>query len=193
MRAFGYFETRWPGLVRAATDRLRAIGWRLRGARLGGKTRIGSRCMIDQPWLLSTGLRVQIEHNVFIKIVARDAKVSIGEHTFVGTGTVLDAAQAIEIGDHVLIAPGCFISDHTHRHGAPLLIDAQGSEVHAVRICHGAWLGAHAVVLPGVTIGEGAIVGAGAVVTSDVQPNSIVAGVPARAIGKRPQAAAPAA
>jgi galactoside O-acetyltransferase len=62
---------------------------------------------------------------------------------------------------------------------------AQGCESAPVVIEDDVWLGANAVVLPGIRIGKGAIVGAGAVVTHDVEAMSIVAGVPARPIGKR--------
>jgi acetyltransferase-like isoleucine patch superfamily enzyme len=172
-------------LLRTAFDRLRAIAWRVRGASLGPKTRVGRQCMLETPGGLSTGARVQIEHGVHIKLVEDDARLTLGAGTFIGFGTELDVALHLEIGHHVLVAPGCFITDHSHRHAAGKLIASQGRECRIVRIGDDVWLGAHAVVLPGVTIGDGAIVGAGAVVTGDVAAGSIVAGVPARIIGRR--------
>jgi acetyltransferase-like isoleucine patch superfamily enzyme len=166
-------------------DRLRAVGWRLRGAALGAKCRVGKGCVIQRPWLLSTGERVQFEHGAFIKLVDDRALVTLGSMTFIGCGSELDIAGELHIGSHVLIAPGCFITDHGHGHAAGTLIDAQGTTCRPVRIGNDVWLGARVVVLPGVTIGDGAIVGAGAVVTHDVSPAAIVAGVPARPIGSR--------
>jgi len=122
---------------------------------------------------------------VHIKIVADGARVELGEASFVGFGTELDVALELLIGAHVLIAPGCFITDHGHGHSRGRLIDSQGAERRAVRIENDVWVGAHAIILPGVTIGHGAVIGAGAVVTRDVPPGSIVAGVPARQIGER--------
>lgn len=178
-------ERRWGGLARTAMDRVRAGWWRARGAALGAKCRVGKGCVIERPWLLTTGERVQLEHGAHIKIVEDDARVTLGNATFVGFGSELDISSELHVGSHVLIAPGCFITDHSHRHASAGLIDAQGIASRPVRIGNNVWLGAHVVVLPGVTIGEGAIVGAGAVVTRDVPPRTIVAGVPARAIRSR--------
>ncbi|HSH88949.1 MAG TPA: acyltransferase [Ramlibacter sp.] len=178
-------EARWGGPARTALERWRAQLWRLRGARLGAKTQVGVRCVIEQPWRLASGERVRIEHGAYIKLVGAQASVTLGDATFIGCGCELDISQALTIGSHVLIAPGCFITDHGHRHAAGVHIDAQGVDARPVRIGNDVWLGARVVVLPGVTIGDGAIVGAGAVVTRDVAPGAVVAGVPAVPIGRR--------
>jgi acetyltransferase-like isoleucine patch superfamily enzyme len=185
MSKVSHTNRRWTLLMQTAWDRLRALAWRLRGASLGPKTRVGRYCLLDNASGLYTGARVQIEHGVHIKLVQDGARLALGAETFIGFGTELDVALRLEIGHHVLIAPGCFITDHSHRHAVGMLIADQGRECAAVRIGDDVWLGAHAVVLPGVTIGDGAIVGAGAVVTHDVLAGAIVAGVPARVIGQR--------
>jgi len=178
-------ERRWGPLARTAMDRIRAALWRLRGASLGEKTRVGRGCVIERPWGLATGARVQIEHGAHIKLVDDHARITLGAATFIGFGSELDVELELHIGSHVLIAPGCFITDHSHHHAPDVPIDAQGTHSQTVRIGNDVWLGAHAVVLPGVTIGDGAIVGAGAVVTRDVPPRTIVAGVPARPLRLR--------
>jgi acetyltransferase-like isoleucine patch superfamily enzyme len=122
---------------------------------------------------------------VYLKTVGDTARITLGEHAFIGFGTELDIALELNVGRHALIAPGCFITDHVHARRAGTRIDDQGTDSRAVVIGDDAWLGAHAVVLPGVRIGEGAVVGAGAVVTRDVPAGAIVAGVPARVIGQR--------
>lgn len=166
-------------------DRLRAAWWRMRGANLGRKSRIGSGCKIVRPWRLTTGERLQLEHKAYIKIVSEVASVQLGSEVFIGFGAELDISDSLQLGNHVLLAPGCFITDHNHRHGVHDRIAAQGCKSSPVVIEDDVWLGANAVVLPGIRIGRGAIVGANAVVTHDVEPMAIVAGAPARVIGRR--------
>ena len=178
-------ERRYGEHLSVAADRYRALLWRLRGAELGDRTRVGRGCAIQRPWRLLTGECAQFEHSVRVKITNELATVSIGANVFLGYGAELDVSEKLYIGDHVLIAPGCFITDHDHRHSATATIASQGCDSAPVHIGDDVWLGAHAVVLSGVTIGSGAIVGANAVVRNDVEPMSIVAGIPARIIGKR--------
>jgi acetyltransferase-like isoleucine patch superfamily enzyme len=120
-----------------------------------------------------------------VKITSDSATVFLGREAFVGFNTEFDVSQSVRIGDKVLIAPGCFITDHSHRRQAGQYIADQGCDVAPVVLGDDVWLGAGVVVLPGVTIGTGAIVAAGAVVNRSVEPMAIVAGVPARAIGTR--------
>ena len=165
--------------------RLRAAMLRLRGATIGAKTRIGAGVRVDRPWCLRVGSRADIEHGVFLKCVDDDATVFIGDFVFIGAGSEIDAAQSVTIGAHTLLAPGVFITDHTHNASRGVLLKEQGSRSAAVVIGEDVWLGAKAVVLSGVTVGDGAIIGAGAVVTRDVAAHAIVVGVPARVIGER--------
>jgi acetyltransferase-like isoleucine patch superfamily enzyme len=178
-------ERRYGSCLAVAADRLRASVWRLRGADLGPKARVGRHSSVSRPWRLATGSRVQLEHRAWVKIVSDAARCSLGDRAFVGTGTVLDVLEEVRIGNQVLIAPGCFITDHAHLAEPDASIAAQGCSSAPVVIGDDVWLGAHAVVLAGVHIGDGAVVGAGAVVTRDVEPLAIVAGVPARVIGQR--------
>ena len=178
-------ERTFGGRLQLLADRLRAGLLRLRGASLGSGARIGRNCLVRRPWCLVAGERVEFEHQVHIKATGDGARIRLGRQVFVGFNCEFDVSDELSIGDHVLIAPGCFITDHGHRHSAQALIDSQGCESNPVRIEDDVWLGAQVTVLPGVTIGRGAIVGAGAVVTRDVEAMSIVAGVPARRIGTR--------
>jgi acetyltransferase-like isoleucine patch superfamily enzyme len=169
-------------------DRIRAAVLRWRGARIGARTRVGSGCVVHRPWTLRTGERCQFEHNVFIKAAADSARVELGREVFVGFNSELDVSDGLFIGDGVLIAPGCFITDHDHRRSPLMTIASQGCESRPVRLEDDVWLGAHVVVLAGVTIGRGAVVAAGAVVTEDVAPMTVVGGVPARVISVRGKA-----
>jgi acetyltransferase-like isoleucine patch superfamily enzyme len=108
-------------------------------------------------------------------------RFSIGTRSWVNAGCYFDVSERIDIGSNVAIAQGVLVLTQSHHLGdssrrAGALVKAP------VRIGDGCWIGARAVILPGVTIGRGAVVAAGAVVVSDVPPDTMVGGVPARAI-----------
>lgn len=165
--------------------RLRAWIQRLRGMKVGQKSRFGDSLRVTRPRQIEIGSRVEIEHAVYLKVVGRAATLRIGDFAFLGTGVQIDVVQSVIIGDHVLLAPGVFITDHNHVMSAASRVDEQGVVARPVRIGNDVWIGAKSVILPGVTIGDGAVIGAGAVVTHDVQPLTIVTGVPARPTGRR--------
>jgi len=170
---------------RVVCSRIRSIMLMLRGAVVGRKVSIGSRCRFDQPKTLSLGHRVTMEQDVYLKCVRQTAKLTIGACSFLGKGVEIDCQESVYIGSHVLISPGCFITDHNHGVLAEKRIDQQPCKANSIKIDNDVWLGAKVVVLPGVTIGKGAVVGAGAIVNSDVDSYTIVAGVPAQVIGHR--------
>jgi acetyltransferase-like isoleucine patch superfamily enzyme len=114
-----------------------------------------------------------------------DGVCKIGSNTWIGPQVFLDARH-LHIGKNVGLGPGCRILGSAHT-GEPVdrpIIETDLS-VAPVRIEDDADIGINAVILPGVTVGRGAIVGAGAVVTSDVPAFAVVAGVPARFIRSR--------
>ncbi len=106
----------------------------------------------------------------------------IGSNTNVNAGTVLDARGGLEIGSLVNISPGVTILSAEHDVASPTF----EGRTAPVRIDDRAWIATGAMVLPGTRIAEGAVVAAGAVVHEDVPPWTIVAGNPAREIGRRP-------
>ena len=171
-------------MIDVILGRLRAALLRLRGLRIGGKSRFGI-VRVPQGRGIVIGSRVEVEHHVFFKLVDGNARLEIGDSVFIGTGSEIDVASSVRIGAHTLIAPGVFITDHEHNIARAMRIDAQGIRSAPVVIGEDVWLGARSIVLPGITIGDGAVIGAGAVVTKDVEPYAIVAGVPARVLGKR--------
>ena len=172
-------------IARVIAARWRAAMLRLRGARVGAKTNVAARLVTQNARGIELGTRVEVEHDVFLKLVTSDARLAVGDFVFIGRGTEIDVAQSITIGAHTLIAPNVFITDHTHNAGRAARLAAQGNRIAPVSIGSDAWIGAGAIVLPGVAIGDGAVVGAGAVITHDVASYAIVAGVPARVIGER--------
>jgi acetyltransferase-like isoleucine patch superfamily enzyme len=163
------------------------------GAKIGPRAAFGARCRIDRPWGVVIGAYATFEQDVWLKLVADTARVKIGDFTFLGTGSELDVSADISIGDHTLIAPYCFITDHSHGLDRDITMDRQPLAPRPVLIGSDVWIGTKACILPGVTIGDGAVVGAGSVVRKDVAPYTIVAGVPARPIGERTSGATAAA
>lgn len=134
--------------------------------------------------LANAGTNLKIAQGVRIN---NPPMVSVGDHCYLGDSVQLYAwNEHITIGNHVLIAAG--VRMITRKHGfadVELPMSEQGYDNAPIVIGDDVWIGFQAVILSGVTIGQGSIVGAGAVVTKDVEPHSIVGGVPARLIRKR--------
>jgi acetyltransferase-like isoleucine patch superfamily enzyme len=123
-----------------------------------------------------------------------DSRLIVGSNVFVGGATILDCALSITIEDDVLISYRCIISDSDNH---SLRYSQRRDDLRAWRagtrrwdttarapvlIRRGAWIGANSIILKGVTIGEGAIVGAGSVVTHSVPDWAVVGGNPARVL-----------
>jgi acetyltransferase-like isoleucine patch superfamily enzyme len=107
--------------------------------------------------------------------------VVIGNHTRVGLHNTI--IGPVTIGSHVNLAQGITVTALNHNFAdTSKRIDEQGVNTMPVTIEDDVWIGANAVVLPGVRIGTHAVVAAGAIVTKDVPPHSLVAGVPAKVI-----------
>ena len=109
--------------------------------------------------------------------VVRGQNVKIGKNVVVMTNSLFMSAGGITIEDDVLVAANAQLISNNH-----------DPEEHQILTCkpvvlkRNCWIGAGATILPGVTVGENAIVGAGAVVTKDVEPNTVVGGIPAKLI-----------
>ena len=107
--------------------------------------------------------------------------VIIGDHTRIGLHNTI--IGPVTIGCHVNLAQGITVTALNHNFEASdKRIDEQGVSTTPVTIEDDIWIGANAVILPGVTIGNHSVVAAGAVVTKDIPPHSLVAGVPAKII-----------
>ena len=110
-------------------------------------------------------------------------RIRIGDHTVVNYGVLLDGRRGLRIGNNVSVSGGSAILTLGH--------DVDDSDFALkgaqVTICDYVFVGSYARILPGVTVGEGAVVAAGAVVTRNVAPYTVVGGVPARHIRDRAQ------
>ena len=179
----------WIELGSLLRGRIRARLLTLRGATVDPKSRLGYRCKVERPWCLKIGTGFHAEESVYLKIVSDGASLEFGASVFVGRGTEFDVLERVTVGDHSVIAPGCFITDHNHGIAPGRRIDEQVCVSSPVEIGCDVWLGANVVVVSGVKIGDGAVVGANAVVTRDVPSMAIVAGVPAKILRYRDEKA----
>ncbi len=151
---------------------------------LGNDVTVSTFISFAHPETIELGDGVFLGKYAFIQ-GRHDGYCKIGNKVWIGPYAYFDA-RALVIEDYVGIGPGAKIlgSEHT---GDPkdLPIIQTDLIVKPVKICSNCDIGINAVILPGVTIGKGSIVGAGAVVTKDVEPDTIVAGVPAKVLKKR--------
>lgn len=136
-----------------------------------GRIRMGKGTRIAPNASLRNGLRITM---------GRECRV--GERCYLWAG---DSTGRIQLGDGVSLAPEVFITASNYGFKAGIPFRQQPKRERNVVIGNDVWLGTRVVVTAGVTIGDGCIIGAGAVVTRDLPPGSIAAGVPARVIGKR--------
>lgn len=142
-----------------------------RGVRIGRSTSIDRNL-----WLYCGGTGQDYSHGYF----------EIGEHSYIGCNAVMGAGGGIRIGDHVLIGQSVNIHAESHHFEDPnRLIADQGVGYQGVVIEDDVWVGSRATILDGVTVGCGAVIGAGSVVTRSVRPYAVVVGVPAHVIGSR--------
>jgi maltose O-acetyltransferase len=149
-------------LPNAAFPRLRALIYRLLGIRIGRSTLIRGRLTLTGP-------------------PGCTSRLTIGNYCFFTTPLHIDLNSDVVIGNHVTIGHDVSMVTSAHEIGEP---DRRcGKLVPApIRIGDGCWIGAHVLLLPVVTLGNGSIIAAGAVVSSNVEPHTTVGGVPARLI-----------
>lgn len=128
------------------------------------------------------GQNVNIERRAFF---GSGNTISVGDNSGIGVGAKL--SPQVSIGNSVLMGEDVLFLTQNHAYkSAQQLIGSQGQlEVEGIVIGDDVWIGTRAIILPGVTVGTGAVVGAGSVVTKEVAPYSVVAGNPARVVGFR--------
>lgn len=112
--------------------------------------------------------------------------ISIGANVFMNRGVVITAPAPISIGNDVLIGPYAILNSGNHRYQLRSeKIRNQGHHLEPIVVGNDCWIGAGAILLPGVVMGDGSVVAAGAVVTRDIGPGVVVSGVPARPLRVR--------
>lgn len=113
-----------------------------------------------------------------------DKPVTIGDDFFIGTHCYVNGVAGLTIGSRVTIAHGTMIFTDSGPNTSPLLQKRFPITAKEVKIGDDVWIGAGCMILPGVTIGSRSVIGAGSVVKDDVPSDTIVAGAPAKVIGK---------
>lgn len=183
------FNIRWKKL-----DAL--LGWywilyyRAIGMEVGKKTRL-YKMYVTWPHQVSIGASCCLEHHLYFHfdgIYKKGPSITLGNNVFVGNGCEFNIREAISIGHDCLIGAGCKFIDHDHgflSREIAIRVQSTGQQ-KAIVIGDDVWLGANVIVLKGITIGRGAVVAAGAVVTMPIPDFEIWGGVPAKCIGKRP-------
>jgi acetyltransferase-like isoleucine patch superfamily enzyme len=155
-------------------------------AAIGDNVVIEKGALVLEAGHISIGTNVYIGHYAVLRGYDRNEMV-IGDDTWIGQFCYINSAGGVEIGSRVGIGPAVKIMSSSHaeegRDVPVLFCDLEFAKVTIEDDCD---IGMGAIILPGVTVGRGSIVGAGAVVTSDVEPYAVVAGVPARKIRERP-------
>jgi acetyltransferase-like isoleucine patch superfamily enzyme len=145
----------------------------------------GTEVRICDTGVLTIGEHSVIHQNCRLLLTMPNPKVRIGRWVFVGMNTIIASKNSIEIGDYTIFAPNCYVVDHEHGFSGSDVILNQRSVLKEVRIGRDCYFGAGSVVLGGVTVGDGAVLGAGSIVKRDVPPYEIWAGNPAEFIRKR--------
>ena len=157
----------------------------------GKHVNIAPHVIIKRPQFVCIGNHVTIQRDtrIYIHPENRDADyclLRIGNHVHIGMNSVIAARNRIVIEDYVLFAPRVTILDNTHIYedvDTPIMLQdlTRDGAVHLETEC---WLGTNAIIMPNVTIGKHAIIGANSVVTQNIPPFSVAVGAPARVIKK---------
>jgi acetyltransferase-like isoleucine patch superfamily enzyme len=176
----------WRKARRAAASVARSINsevseWFRAGLRaIPGETGCGLR---NRLYGYHAGRRCRVLSHVFIY---HPRNLVLGENVWISPMSQVNAGGGIRIGKNVLIGPGCMIWSQNHRYSsADCPVCEQGYDFREVVIEDDVWMGAGAIVLPGVCLRRGTVVAAGAVVTHSTEPYTLVAGIPATCIGSR--------
>ena len=138
---------------------------------------------------INIGNDVNIMQRVYLDTEHDDSVINIGNDVYIGTGTTLFGHCGLDIGDHCLLAQNISLTPYSHIFedpGRPII--AQGGHSRKVTIGRDSYIGMNVTILYSADIGEGSVVGSGAVVVKPLEPYSVAVGNPARVLRKRGEA-----
>ncbi len=143
-----------------------------------------SRGYANDDWAIGDNVTIGIQSQVFSREAGLKGKLQIGDNSFVGDFSILDMSAGINIGNNVALGPRCTIYTHDHDYTTANVVAPWKGKANAkpVVIEDSVWVGANVVIMPGVTIGKGAIIAAGAIVTKDIPANTLNIGAPSKVI-----------
>ena len=155
--------------------------WHKIQEKISQKSSIGKdleiRSIFYELTLPNCGYKPIIHPNV---IFSFPQNIELSDNVFINRGTFVTAPAKVRIGNNVLIGPYCVINSGNHNYEKrDTLIRSQGHTELPIIIEDDVWIGSHVCILPGVTIGKGAVIGANSVVNSNILPYQMVAGSPA--------------
>lgn len=153
--------------------------------RLGRKCKIHDAASVDAVDGKGVVLGDGVTLNRYAYVQGGLGGVVLGNRVEINNFAVVDGTGGVTIGDDSLLGPGVRVISYRHGTALGSSIRSQSVVAKPISIGHDVWICANAVILGGVTIGDGAVIAAGAVVRSDVAPYTMVAGVPARMIKDR--------
>jgi maltose O-acetyltransferase len=153
----------------------------LRSAQLGRRVTLRGRPAVSNDGRLTIGERVRLVSTVaqLELVTLPDGHLEIGDNVFINYGSSLVASNHVKIGNDVLIGTHVMVMDCDFHRVEDKTWDTTGMPI---TVEDRAWLGNRSIILKGVTIGHDAVVAAGSVVTRDVPPRTVVAGVPAKVV-----------
>lgn len=142
---------------------------RLAGATLSRNCRIKGALFLDN-YLRSDGYTGDLSN------------LTIGTRCYVGESVYIDLAGPVQIGQEAMVSACCRLLTHENAHRSPYVHRRFPPRIAGVQIAAGAWVGVGAIIMPGITVGREAVVGAGAVVVRDVRQRTLVVGSPGKEI-----------
>lgn len=168
-------------------DKLRLLKYKHFFDELGDDNVIRSHCCIRKTTggYLSLGNRCTLDEYSTLLLTKPNPKLYIGDFVTIGRGSIISIKDTCYIGSYTLIGPFVQITDNNHSVARDNLIKYQRSSIKKVTIGEDCWIGSGAKILAGVSIGNGAVIGANAVVTHDIPAFAIAVGCPARVIKYR--------
>ena len=154
---------------------------------------VGRNVEIDPRAFIARGGRVTLGDESVIRagamLLPSSGSISIGNKTSINQYTVINGEGGVTIGNSVMVAAfvAMFAANHIFDDPALPILEQGTSTKGGIKIEDDVWIGTHAVILDGVIIGKGSVIGAGTVVTKNVLPYSVVAGVPGKTVRSRLQ------
>jgi acetyltransferase-like isoleucine patch superfamily enzyme len=184
-QTFFIVRLRWYKKIFSFID---AFWLKICGMKIGDNTLVPANMVVTWPHQVSIGAKCALEHGIYFKfdgVWSEGPSIIIEDEVFLGFGCEFNINYGIKISKYSNIASGCKFIDHDHGTKIGILIGPQTTVKEKIVIGQDVWLGCNVVVLKGVSIGDGAVVAAGAVVTKSIPANEIWGGVPAKYIKTR--------